>query len=78
MITNPHGASTFHQLLRKLFVNFFMDYQSRGCGATLTRRAECTPEGAFNCEVNVGIVHDDDDILAAHFQRADGIALRAG
>src|SRR6185436_17036209 len=34
-VTDPERFSTFHQLLRKLFVNFLVDHQPRRCSAAL-------------------------------------------
>ena len=42
------------------------------------RRAERAPERAFDRVVDVGVVHHDDGVLAAHLERADRIALGAG
>src|SRR5215207_9798069 len=45
-------------------------------GAALARGAEGTPEYAFDGEIEIGIVHDDHRVLAAHFQR--DTLVRAG
>src|SRR3990172_1802615 len=39
-----------------------------GGSAALAARAEGAPDGAFNRKVEVGVVQDDDGVLAAHLQ----------
>ena len=39
-----------------------------GGRAPLARRAECGPEDSLDCEVEVGVVHDDDRVLAAQLE----------
>src|SRR5882757_2871383 len=51
-------------------VNGFVDGDAAGGGATLTGGAETAPDGAVDGEVEVGVVHYDDDVLAAHFEAA--------
>ena len=54
-----------------------MNHNARRSRAALAGRAERAPERAFDGVIDVGIIHDDDRVLAAHFERADRIALGA-
>jgi len=47
-----------------------VDRHSAGRGAALAGGAEATPDGAVHREVQLGVVHHHDDVLAAHLQVA--------
>ena len=46
-----------------------MQQDAGGRRAALAGGAECTPERAFEGEIEIGVVHDDHGVLAAHFER---------
>ena len=48
-----------------------------GGGAALAGGAERAPEDAFDGQVEIGVVHDDDGVLAAHLERDALVQLRA-
>src|SRR5580704_101013 len=41
-----------------------------GRGAALAGCAETAPDRAVDRQIEIGILHDDDDVLAAHLQAA--------
>src|SRR5262249_30031849 len=62
----------------KLAVDAFLHDHAAGRGAALAGRAESSPENAFQSEIEIGIVKNDDGVFAAHFQRAGLKAARGG
>src|SRR6185369_9299638 len=46
--------------------------------AALPGSSERTPDSTFNREVDVSVVHYDDDVFAAHLERTDRVAIGAG
>src|SRR5690606_14163456 len=50
-------------------VHALLEYQAARCGATLPSRAERAPQHTLQREVEVGIIHDDLRVLAAHLER---------
>src|SRR5947207_2330726 len=44
-------------------------YDDAACGgAALAARAEPAPEASFHRQLEVGVLHDHDDVLAAHLE----------
>ena len=46
-----------------------MDDQPAGRGTTLAGRTEGTPQCAFDCQIDIGIFHDDLPVLTAELER---------
>ena len=55
-----------------------MQDKTARCGAPLSGRAESTPEHALERQVEVGVVHHDHRVLAAHFERDSLVHPPAG
>jgi len=54
-------------------------YSYTACGrATLAGCAKAAPDGAVDRQVEIGIVHHDDNVLPTHFEMAPFEAGRAG
>src|SRR5439155_9072227 len=54
----------------EVFKHLLVNHHSAGGSTALARGSKTAPDSTINCQIKVGIVHDDDDILAAHFQVA--------
>src|SRR5215813_883753 len=59
-----------HQPVGKLAVQAFLNDNAAGRRAALSRGAKSPPEHAVNGQVEVGILQNNDGVLAAHLQRA--------
>src|SRR5712692_5289718 len=59
-----------HEAVEELAVDFIVYGDAARGRATLAGGAEPAPDGAVHREIQVGIVHHDDDVLAAHLQTA--------
>ncbi len=68
----PHfqPLRTIHQPVGKLAVNALLHDHAAGCGAALSGSAKPTPQDAIHGKIEIGIVQNDDGVLAAHLQRA--------
>ena len=60
---------TRHQLLLHVAQHLSLHDQARAGGAPLAGRAEAAPDRAVEHQIQVGVVHHDDGVLAAHLQR---------
>src|SRR6266516_3852792 len=67
--TEPQLAGAIDEHLHEFVVNLVLQNQPAGGGAALPRRAERPPQHAVEGEIEVGIVHYDHRVLAAHFER---------
>ena len=67
-----------HKFLHELAVHFFVHGDAAGGRAALAGGAEAAPDRAFDGEIEIGVVHHDDDVLAAHFEVALLESWRAG
>src|SRR4029453_14507938 len=74
-ITDTECLRLFHELVYKLTVHLFVNYEARRSCATLARSTKGAPNGAFNCQIDVSVVHDDDGVLATHLERTDSVSL---
>src|SRR2546423_1355473 len=54
------------QQLCELLGHLLVNDDARGGGATLAGRTERAPQHVFDREIEVGVFHDHDDVLAAH------------
>src|ERR1051326_3393858 len=52
----------------ELLVDLLVDDHPAGRGASLPARAEAAPHTAFHRELEVRVVHHDDDVLASHLE----------
>ena len=59
------------EFLDKFLIDLFMNDQPRRRRAALAARAERSPNRAFDGVVDIGIVHHDDRVLAAHLEADD-------
>src|SRR4030095_6538555 len=76
-VANPQASCLCDKLINELFVDFLVNDQARRRSTALPRRTEGAPNGAFNGEINIGIVHDDDCVLAAHLEGTDRVTFGA-
>ena len=76
-VANTQCFGPFNQFLCELLVHFLVHDQPRRSRTALAGSPERAPDSAFNRVVDVGVVHDDDRVLAAHLERADRVAFRA-
>ena len=60
----------------ELFVDLFVNDQPRRSRAALPAGAERSPQRAFDGVVDIGVVHHDDRVLAAHLERDDLVVAR--
>jgi hypothetical protein len=67
-IAHPQRPGPGHKCLEELRVHLLVHDHAAGGGATLPRRAEAAPERAIDCQVEIGVVHHEDDVLAAHLE----------
>ena len=56
------------ELGEELVVHLLVDDDAAGGRASLSGRAEAAPHAAFDRQLQLRIVHDDDDVLAAHLE----------
>ena len=56
------------ELLDELVVDLAVDEEARGRRAALAGRAEGAPHRAVDRQIQVGVFHDEDRVLAAHLQ----------
>ncbi len=68
-VSDPYLLSPLDQHLGELFFYISMEDQTARGGAPLSRGSECPPQGAFQSEIQISILHDDLRILPAHLQR---------
>src|SRR3990172_7959865 len=61
-------AGARDELPREAVQDAVVDDHAAGGGAALAAGAEGAPDGALDREVDVGVVEDDDGVLAAHLQ----------
>src|SRR5438477_4308603 len=66
------------ELLLQRVVDFLVCDHARRRGAALAGRPERRPDDAVDGEVEVGVVHDDDRVLAAELEMDVLVRLRAG
>src|SRR5882762_7023052 len=59
-----------YQTRSEFAVHGFVNGDAAGCSTTLTGGAEAAPDCAVDREVEIGVVHHDDYVLAAHFEAA--------
>src|SRR5882672_10949833 len=59
-----------YQARSEFAVHRFVNGDAASGGAALAGGAEAAPDGAVDGEVEIGVVHDYDDVLAAHLQAA--------
>src|SRR5215472_12978790 len=69
-VANSQRPGALDEARNKLFVNTFVHRDAARRGATLPRGAKPAPDGAVNGELQIRVVHHDDDVLAAHLQAA--------
>src|SRR5262249_25002311 len=67
-IANTERTGSCGELLQKYVVDFLMHDDTARRGTTLTACAESTPQTAFDGKLELRVVHDDDDVLAAHLE----------
>src|SRR6267142_556617 len=67
-----------YQARSEFAVDGFVNGDPAGGGAALTGGAETAPDGAVDGEVEIGVVHHYDDVLAAHLEAAMFEFRRAG
>ena len=77
-VADFQGFGARDEFFDELVVDFLVHGDAAGGGAALAGGAEAAPDGAVDGEIEVGVVHDDDDVLAAHFQMALFERGRAG
>src|SRR4029453_12474368 len=75
-IAEPQVFRAFYQRTGEFLCDFLVDDDTRGGGAPLSRGSECAPQYPFNREVQVGVVHNHHDVLAAHLKRTDLVVSR--
>ncbi|MNX91558.1 hypothetical protein D3C86_1236460 [compost metagenome] len=66
---DPHGIDAIRQFFREGVVNTRLDENAVGADAGLAAIAEFRNESAFNGEIEIGIVENDEGRIAAQFQR---------
>ena len=66
------------QAAEKAVVDLPVQDEPAGGGAALPRRAERAPEHALERQVEIGVVHDDHRVLAAHLEREPLVHAAAG
>ncbi len=67
-VTNSEFRCALHKLSRKFADNLLMDHNPACRRASLTTGAETAPQRAIHGKIDIPIVHDHEDVLAAHFQ----------
>src|SRR6266404_1892678 len=69
-VTDFQFLGARYEARNKFVVHRLVHSDAAGCGAALTGGAEAAPDSAVDGEIEVGIVHHDDDVLAAHLEAA--------
>ena len=67
-VAHLEGLGALGEHLDELVVDAPLDEAAARGGAALAGGAEGAPEHALDGQVEVGVVHDDDGVLAAHLQ----------
>ena len=70
-VADAEFLDLFDKLFAEFLVDLFVNDEPRRSRAPLSARAECTPQRAFDRVVDIGVVHHDDRVLAAHFEADD-------
>src|SRR6266481_288106 len=68
-IANFQAFRALNQPVHKLAINAALHNHATGCGAALTGSTKGAPEHSFEREIEIGVIHDDDGVFAAHLQR---------
>ena len=72
------ASAASDQAAQEAVVHLPVQDETTGGGAPLTGRAERAPEHAFEREVEIGVVHHDHGVLAAHLERQPLVHAAAG
>src|SRR6266403_1562247 len=67
-VANFESPHSLRKPVEEFSIHFLVNSHAAGSRAALPARPEPAPHRAFDSEIQVGIVHDEDDILAAHFE----------
>ena len=67
-VSYPQGPGPASESVQKLVVDFSVHDHATGCCATLTGRAKPSPDRSIHSQVQLCVVHDNDDVLSTHFQ----------
>ena len=61
-------ARPFNEPVQERLVHALMHDDAAGCRAALSRGAETAPQTSVDRQVEVRVLHDHDDVLAAHLE----------
>src|SRR5207344_1740245 len=67
-IAHPQRLGACGKLFEERLVEFLVHDHAARRGAALAAGPEAAPEAAFHRQFQVGVVHDQDDVLAAHLE----------
>src|SRR5439155_10585376 len=67
-VPDAERLGTCDERIEELVVDPLVDHHAARGGAPLSGGAESTPYTSFNRELQIGVVHHDDDVFAAHFE----------
>src|SRR5204862_5579808 len=68
-VSYPQGPGPASESVQKLVVDFSVHDHATGCCATLTGRAKPSPDRSIHSQVQLCVVHDNDDVLSTHLDR---------
>src|SRR5580658_3530101 len=77
-VADFHRFHARDKFLDEFAVHALLYSHAAGGRAALSGGAEAAPDRAFDGEVEIGIIHHDDDVFSAHFQMALLERRRAG
>jgi hypothetical protein len=67
-VADPERFRASHELFEKRLVELLVHDDTARRGAALAARAKATPQAPLHRQLEVRIVHDHDDVLAAHLE----------
>src|SRR5579863_251730 len=69
-VANFDLANAIDKFVEELRIHALLHDNSARRGAALASRAETSPDRAIDRKINVGVVENNNCVLAAHFERA--------
>ena len=67
-VAHAQRLHALDEFLDKRVVHALVDHDAAGGGAPLPGRPEPAPQAALHGQLELRVVHDHDDVLAAHFE----------
>ena len=67
-LTNTKRTDAVLELLHERLVHRSMHHDAAGGSTALTGRSKTAPDTSIDCQIQVGVIHHHDDVLAAHFE----------